>query len=375
MANPVKFSLELRDQNGVLVDILNKYWTSVSWEYDRVGGCGRASVDLAVPYDFLDKIGPDYDVQIWVEDETGLADLFYRGYVESHQPVLQETDKVSLSLSGYVGQLKRVRVAHTYTNMEVSAVIKDVLDSYVLPGTDITYDATDIEFSGFNIDTLEFDGMADDALTTLAELAGTFEWGVDRNRKFFCKRSTDAIRHYTRIGKDQGTFDSLDDYSLIYNKLYLKGGKVDDVTFEDTVNNTESQTSYGIRSKIISNSAIVTSAVAQQYGTSVLTKEARIQRRVSITVPVNLKMYEKTTPLGALSVLSTPVPVAKKYGDTDAIYGAFKYGGIPSFQIDKLRYELQSEGMKLSITAGTARPNLYKLIKRLQYEIDQLRSG
>lgn len=374
MANPLKYTVQLRDQNGVLVDILDKVVSAISWEYDRIGGCGRASMDLAVSYDFFQLIGPDFDVQIWVEDETGVASLFFRGYVESHQPILQESDKVSLSLNGYVGQLKRVRVATTYSTMEVSDIVKDVLDTYVLPGTDITYDNADIELSEFTVDTLEFDSMADDALSTLAELAGGYEWGVDRNRKFFFKKQNDSIRHYLRIGEDVASFDSLDDYSLIYNRLHIKGGKVAGVTFEEQVDNSESQTSYGTRSKVVSNSAIVTSSVAQQYGTSVLSKEARIQRRVSITVPTSQKLYEATTPLGALSILSTPVPVARKYGEEDAIYGNFKYGGMPSFQINKLKYELHNQGVKLSVQAGTSRPNLYLQLRKLQYEIDQLRS-
>lgn len=373
--DPVKYSVELRDSSGRLIKILNKIIRTMSWEYDRIGGCGRCSMTAAALYDSFDPIGPDYDLQIWMEDESGVARLFYRGYLESHEPVLQDGDQINLSFFGYSGQLKRVRVQNSYSGQEVSEVVKDILDNYVLPNTDITYSVEDIEASTFTIDTLEFDALADTALKTLAELAGTYEWGINRERKFFFKKPSNDIRHYLRISKDTSQFSSLDDYSLIYNRIYLKGGKVADVTFEDQIDNAESQTSYGLRSKIINNSAIVTSAVSQQYGTAVLANDARIQRRVSLSVPKNLKLYEDVLPLGALSVLSMPLPVAKKYNDEDAIYGSFKYGGLPSFQIEKLRYEIQDEGTKLTIEGGAARPNIYLNLKKLQYEIDQIRGA
>ena len=374
--NPTRMSIELRDQNGVLIKVLNKLVKGLTWEYDRIGGCGRATLSLAAPYDFFqDNIGPDYDVRIWLEDETGIAKLWYRGYVESHKPTLQDNDSIDLSLFGYVGQLKRVRVAKTYSGMEVSAIVKDILDTLVIPSTDITYSSSDIVDTGFSVDTLTFDTMADSALKTLADLAGSYEWGVDVNKNFFFKPLSTVIRHYLRIGKEITLYDSLDDYSQIVNRIYLKGKNTNGITFEDQIDNTESQESYGLRSQVVSNSAILTSAVSQKYGSGLLADQARVTRRISITVPKNLKFYESQLPLGSLSIITKTLPASKKYGDSDAIYGTFKYAGTPSFQIDKLAYKLANEGVDLTIQAGSQRPNIYLQIKQLQFEIDQLRSN
>jgi hypothetical protein len=166
----------------------------------------------------------------------------------------------------------------------------------------------------------------------------------------------------------------MEDYSLIFNRIYLKGGKVNGITLEEQIDNSESQVKYGLRSKAVSNSSIVTSAVGQKYGSSLLAEEARIRRRISVDVPINLKLYEETLPLGQLAIIGFAVPTAKRYGDSDAIYGTFKYGGTSSYQIEKLSYTLASEGTELQVHAGSARPNLFLQIKQLQYEVEQLRS-
>lgn len=371
MATPTKFALEIRNRNFDLFKVVTKFQKGLSWNWDLVGGCGQCSLDLGREHDFLNGIGPDFDLQIWLE---GFG-LVYRGYLEMNRPVIQTPDTIKLSFVGYSGQLSRVRVNKTYNYQEISVIVKDILDTYVVPETKITYDETDIELTTFTPDVIEFDTMAPSALKTLADIAGNVEWGVDRNRKFFFKQKSREVRHRVRISKDVDKYDYIDDYAGITNRIHVKGGTVAGAKFEDTVNNEESQTAYGIRSRIASNSAIITSAVAQRWGSGLLASEARIQRRATILLVKNEAFFEQTVPVGRIVVIDPPIIQAKKYGDPDAIYGSFRYGQQPDYEISSIKYSLADEGTSVNINAGFARPNLTEEIKRLEYEIEQLRNA
>ena len=48
--NPTKYAIEWRDKNGVFKQQLQPWAKDVKWEWNRQGGCGRASIKLAVPY-------------------------------------------------------------------------------------------------------------------------------------------------------------------------------------------------------------------------------------------------------------------------------------------------------------------------------------
>lgn len=372
MANPSVYTVELRNKTFDLIKVMTKDVKGLTWDYNRIGGCGACTLQLALSE--LADVGADYDIQIRLEDGQGATNLVYRGYVDSERPVVDVNNSIELRAFGYSGQLGRVRVKETYTAQEVSVIVKDILDTYVLPETSIIYDAADIEASTFTVDSIEFDTMADSALKTLAELAGSIEWGVNRNRKFFFKAQDNDVRHYAKYKIDVDKYDNINDYSGIVNRLYIKGGKVAGVTFEDTVNNTESQTNYGLRSEIVSNSSIVTSGVAQRYGTMVLADKARVQVKATIKIAKSTRFFEETIPVGKINIIGTSVALAKYYGDSDAIYGDFRYGGVSNLQIGKITYKVADEGLDINMTAGFARPDVAEQIKKLTFEIDQLRN-
>lgn len=374
---PTRYQIQIRDKSQNLIYVLTKWAYNVVWEWNQVGGCGLCTMSIAQPFDFLQNFGPDYDVQIWTEDETGVTQLFYRGYAESQEPILQVNDVINLAFSGYSGQLKRVRINKTYTDMEVSLIVKDILNNFILPNTPITYNPVDIVATGFSVDSITFDDLADTVLQTLSDLGGNAEWGVDRFLNFFFKYPSSAITHNLRIGKDVVSSDPIYDYSTIINRIVIKGGKlISGATFETEVDNAESQISFGLRTSIVTNSAIKTDAVGQQYGTQLLAAVATIALRTTIQLVKIKTLYEVITPLGAFSLIIQPLAVAKLYGDPTAIYGTgWKYGGRASFQAVNIQYTILDEGMSVTITGGTLTPNIATKIKQLQYQLDQLRSS
>lgn len=363
------FTVELRDKNFNLVRILTKKIKDISWVYNRIGGCGNCDISISISFEELTNyIKPDYEIRIFAALAGTSAELVYRGFVEDYRPKISIPDGVRISTSGYFGQLKRVPVIRTYTNMEISAIIKDILDQDILPNTSIFYEAANIEESGFVVDTIEFNTMADDAISTLARLAGNFEYGVDRNLDFYFKEKSTTIKHFVRIKKDVKNFDEINDYSNIINRYIIKGKD----GFSDTVDNTESQTLYGIRTKIISNSAITTTAVSQRYGSMLIAESARIARRASINIVNKNALFESSVPIGKLTILKVPISTKTKYGAGK--YGAFKYGNLISYDVENINYSLGDIGLNAKIELGQEQPDITNQIEQLNFELNQIRN-
>lgn len=363
------FTVELRDKNFNLVRILTKKIKDISWVYNRIGGCGNCDISISISFEELTNyIKPDYEIRIFAALAGTSAELVYRGFVEDYRPKISIPDGVRISTSGYFGQLKRVPVIRTYTNMEISAIIKDILDQDILPNTSIFYEAANIEESGFVVDTIEFNTMADDAISTLARLAGNFEYGVDRNLDFYFKEKSTTIKHFVRIKKDVKNFDEINDYSNIINRYIIKGKD----GFSDTVDNTESQTLYGIRTKIISNSAITTTAVSQRYGSMLIAESARIARRASINIVNKNALFESSVPIGKLTILKVPISTKTKYGAGK--YGAFKYGNLISYDVENISYSLGDIGLNAKIELGQEQPDITNQIEQLNFELNQIRN-
>lgn len=371
MSNPF-YSIELRNTSFQLIKLITKEVKKLTWEFDNIGGCGRSTLTLPVDSNTLDDfMAPDVDLQIRLPNETDTgANVVYRGYAESHKPRTGKPDSISIEFFGYVGQLKRVRVNKTYTNEDVNDIIKDILNTFVVPDTNITFNESDISAPNFLVDTITFDTLADSAIRTIAELAGAVVWGVDVNRNFYFKTRIDIVNHYVRFPKDIDKYDAINDYSQIINRLIIKGGN----DFEETVNNTESQAFYGLRTLITSNSSITTSSVAQQYGSTILLSKAVINVRSNVKLIDNRKFFEESIPLGKINLLDKTVAQAKRYNDDDAIYGNFIYGGQPSFFINKIKYQLAGSGTNVTMNLGLIRPDISNDIKRLNFEIEQLRN-
>lgn len=379
--NKPRYIIELRNKDFNLIKVLTKDAKKLSWEYNRIGGYGRCTLSLPIDYQELDSyMNPDFDIQIYLpnEDDTG-ENLVYRGYAESYRPIALNPDKVTLQFFGYVGQLKRIRINKTYTSEDVNTIVKDVIENFVSSDTSVVYDSSLINGPSFVVDTITFDETADGVLRTLAELSGAVEWGVGSDRKFFFKERDSNIKHYSRFKVDINKLDIINDYSQIINRLVIKGAS----DFEETVNNTESQSNFGLRTQITSNTAITTSPVAQQYGTSILLEKASINSRANLTIINNRKLFEKTIPLGAISIitdsgalsLGPAVRQAKLYNADDAIYGDFLYGGQQSFQINKIKYNLSGGGTNVIMNIGQSRPDIALQIRRLEFEIDQIRNA
>jgi len=377
----MNYRIELADRSFNVLEYLEKEAMGVSWEYARIGGCGSFSFDL--PRELCNEkyISGDFNVKIKRRNPaTGAYDLWYQGIVERKEPSLRGArETVQVTGHGYFAQLGRIRLTETYSSTEISVIVKDILDTYVTPNTDITYDAGDIEATSFTPDTLEFKNVtALEALQTCAETAGGVEYGVDRNRKFIFKaRSTTVNFLLPASGGKLRDYSYEDDFSAIVNQVFIQGGDVSGSPFTYSVPGdgsstlaTVSQLKYGRRDRVIQNSAIVTNAVAQQFADTIFAEFSDVVRRGRGRLVDYEDLIEDTTPLGLFQAKVRGTTYGEKH------YGTFLYSGPISFQIDRITYSINKDSdLEIGLTLGELRPDEAEYISRLENRIEAIRTA
>lgn len=362
MSNPTGYNIQLYDNNGVLVDYIDDKVSKLSWDWDRIGGCGRCSFTLQEDYDGVvaGSLQEDYEVQAWVD-----GTLFYSGYVDKVSPKVSGIgENISVACLGYVNQLKRIIVKdRTYTSWELSAVAEDVLDNYVTANTAITSTSSDYDVTDFSADSLYFNENAHDVISKLSEIAGKREWGVRADKSFFFKRRDDAIQSYYHLGEDFTSFKPIKDFNPIRTVLYLEGA--DNYNAKFLVTNKVTT-----REVVIQNSSIKTQSVGQQYARAWL-KEKGAVKRSYVAKRINVNDHvESTIPIGK-SAVNMKIGINALYDDGVTLYDSTaKYdGGTEAFQISKIRYDLTDTGFNQTLYFGPVPPTIVDEFKRLEFEI------
>lgn len=345
---------------------------NISWDYSRNGGCGSFSFDVPIKYCRELTLGGNFNVKIYRRNPSTKAfDLWYQGRIENKgHSVRGEDETINISGSGYLSALKDVSdINTTYTSTEVSVIVKSILDNYIVPNTGVTYDAGDIEATTFTPDSIEF--KYTDALSvmqTLADLVGTREWGVDRNRKFFFKARSSTVAFRYPMSKNILSFTNDTTTQDIANHIIIIGGDVAGTPVTATYDDTASRLKWGRRDKVIQNSAIVTSAVASQYATAQFAEFADVSRRAKVSILQEV-LFENTTPMGLFQI----IPKLITYGTMK--YGTFLYSGLTNLQANRIQYRMDDVGnLSVSVDLGQLRPSIAEDISQVEYMINQLQN-
>lgn len=371
--------VELRDKQFNILEILDSEFMNLSWEYQRVGGCGSFSFDLPRPYCNERYISGDFNVRIYGRNDTTKAyDLWFQGIVENKAPNVRGVEEViSVQGHGYQAQLSRIQLVNvTYTSQEASVIIKSILDNYVVPNTDITYSALDIEATSFTFDSITFNTDALSAIQTIADTVGAREWGVDEDRSFYFMERSETAGLYFALGNKVTSFTDDDSFKDIVNRVIVQGGDVADVPFQPDpttsyYNNTSSQTKYGRRDQIYQNSAITTDAVARQFAQSILAEKSDVIRRARVEIVNHDVQIESTVPIPLFELVARGTLYGEKY------YGTFLYSGRIQYQVNRIVYKLGSNDNVLTtnLELGQPRPNVSEVIGQLKYQLEQLRTA
>lgn len=367
------YKIVISDRYFKVIDEIQDIASNISWDYNRIGGCGSFAFDVPIRFCEETFLGGNFNVKIYKKDQvTKGFDIIYQGRIEnkSHN-VRGVNETISITGSGYQSQLKDIVVNDSYNNQEISSIVLDVLDTYITPNTDITHDGYsggNIEVTSFTPDMIEFsDKDGQDIFQTLADITGSREWGVDKDRKFFFKQRSSTAGLIFPLNSNGVSFSNDTSSHDIVNRVKIVGGDVYGSPFTETFDDLSSQTKWKRRDRVIQNSSIVTSQVATQYADAVFTEFRDITRRARLDI-LNDVLIESTIPIPLVQVPAKAITYGtRKYGD-------FLYNGRVSYQVNRIGYSIDNLGnLKTSMQLGKLRPNMAEDLSQLEYKIDQIR--
>ena len=349
------YRIEQRRADGTLVRRLDRACTAADTEYLRLGGCGVGRFVVPAPIADAPQYQGSDDLRVYLVD-SGVATLVYRGLITSVELAVGEQGTITITTDGYRVQLGWTLIDATWFGKEVSQIVTDLLDTYVLPATDITYDPADIEPGDYVVDAVTFMGLATSAIETLAQLAGAWEWGVDRNAKFFFRRPSEVVAMQCRLEAGATRWTETWDYSQIVNRILVRGAG----TVKVTRNDLQSQARYGVRSDVVYLTSLTTEPDAERYGDAVLAQRADVAMRGQLTLAKDSTLFEAGTPVPRLSVQQASTV---RYGER--LYAEDAYNGEYPYQVQRISRRMTETGCEATLDLGLARPRLADLLTQL----------
>lgn len=364
------YRFEIRDNDLDFVGFLDGRIQNLRWEYNPKGGCGGINFDVKSKYCTEVMIGQNFNLQLKKRNIlTGNFDLIYQGRIENIDNTVKISPEIiSVSGFGYQSALNDIVINEVYTSTETSAIVKDILDNYIVNNTLISYDPGDIEATSFTPTSMKFEYVtAKEAFSKLADLLPNIEWGVDKDRKFYFKQRSDSPGHIYPIMSPKLLGGKVNSTSRgVANNIIVIGGDVSGNKYIYSKSYPKSQVYYGRRDHIINNSAVTTDDVGEQITDAYYSEHKGSSIRGVLSLKDD-KIFETENPIRLVMLKTREIFYDEKKYDT------FQYADPDPFRIRSIKYRLSEQGDLLSeLEIGQPIPRPAEDIKRLEYEINQL---
>ena len=240
----------------------------VAWTYDRVGGPDSATVKLSGTVASLDTAAQNqYEVEIRLADS-----VWYRGRLTAYTYESDSAGNVKnvLTVEGYQTKLAEITFTASYTGQTVKAIVQSILDSYVTPACRITYSASNI-VGAYTVNSISFvNSTVLDALRTLAALQGSTEFGVTESTPphvyFLAEATTASENAYVLVQGQTPGINVAGSFETAWNQIKVVGGYADGAAVSGTGNDTTAQGTYGTRSRVVVEPALLNAADCQRLG-------------------------------------------------------------------------------------------------------------
>lgn len=257
-------------------------------------GCGDFQFTLAKKPSFQIDYRTRVDIHLFND-----INPWFSGYIM--ELPIEGTTEIEYKYAGFgfYYQLETCIVDKKYTDTEISAIVADIIQTIVEPKTDIIYDAAKIENTGYTVNEIEFNKVtAKKALDDLAEMAQDFIMGVEEDRKFFFRAINTSV-NYNAIkvaGKHFKRYVPEKDTGKILNKIYILAGKITSGSnYICTVEDTESQNTYGLREGTLTIPSSLNLSDAQRWGNYKLSQLKNPVEKASVEdVDLDLNIIKAT---------------------------------------------------------------------------------
>lgn len=242
-------------------------------------GCGAFSFvlddkpDFAIGFRTRVDIHPYFDPAPW-----------FTGFI---QTIPQTGQKRPFEYTGFglYDQLDWITITDSYTSDDVADIVKDIIDTYVAPNTQIIYNVAKIIATGYTVQSIDFDHtFAKDAIQTLADMAQNYEFGVDDSREFYFRPITTTVQYSYWVGKHFQDAEIQEDPFTVRNKLFIKMGEIQagGSNIIGSVQDDPSIAEYGLRVDIITVPESLNSADATRWANLILAEKAEPSVKATI---------------------------------------------------------------------------------------------
>lgn len=234
-------------------------------------GCGAFEFVLDdLPSNFTPTFRTRVDIHPYFDDIP-----WFTGFIQTI-PRKGERRPCKYAGFGFFEQLDWVLVTKSYASQEVSVVIKDIIQTFVDPPTQIIYNESKIQATTYTVQSIDFDHVsAKDAIQALADIAQGYEFGVDNSREFYFRPIDTATYYWYWVGKQFQDIEIEEDPLGIRNKLYVKSGKTQEggSNIIGNVYNQASIDTYGLREEVITAPDILNNDDAIQWANQILSEK------------------------------------------------------------------------------------------------------
>jgi hypothetical protein len=406
------FQIEIRNTKDQLVDLLqtprrDEGLKSTRWQYDALGGCGACDIVVRRPFDDYGDLALDYDVQIWREEDvygspggtplpaqldqqlgvgfTNSKELRWSGFIRQFTPVLdRDEEMVKLSCAGYSRQAAYIVVPDiTYQSMDVAAIARAIVDTYIVPSTKIKRTGalnlmpdSGVVVSGTG---LRFFTSAYEAIKTLADIAGSAEWGVRADREFYFLPRSTAVKQTWEIGSRVAFYQPETSSDDVVNRVYVQGaGGV-----KYAIDNLPAAAGYQ-KERVEHVNSIATSSDAALWALGYFAKFGTAQKKGQLRLGATDAWIENFAgqtmpPLGRLRVHGGPIFVLTGETFTGDVpftlagsYGAYV---DDQYRINSIGYSPSENGLDIAIDLGEKRGALADYFNSIVFKLGELRQG
>lgn len=257
-------------------------------------GCGEFSflLDDKPPFDLTYRTRVDIHLYF---DEVA----WYTGFIQAIPQPGQKTP-YEFSGFGFFEQLDWVLVTDNYETLDVADIVKDIIENKVAPNTQIIYNESKIEATGYTVNAIDFYlSFAKDAIQSLADIAVGYEFGVDNVREFYFRSIDTDLKYHCWAGKQFQHIKIEENPFAVRNRLYIKVGLIQGEGFGyikegsnciGYVDDATSIATYGLREGVVTAPDVLNIADAQRWAGEILQNK----KNPNIKAKISNVLFDKT---------------------------------------------------------------------------------
>lgn len=260
---------------------------------------------------------------------------WYAGYVITRPIIGTTATSYEFAGHGYFNKLDNLPIFGTFENIDAAEIVRSIARQ-AESKLGLAYNGEKIVNTGYAITKIVFDGTtAKEAIKQLSDFAIDFVYGVDERRHLYFKPRVTTINEQARfwIGPHVKDYKPTHDIDKVVNWARVKGAQVDNQGEQwlATVQNTDSQSAYGFRGKILTLPSAYSTADAERWGQSQIERYKEPEKSAKIS-GVSLE-YPNADGSFNVRKLSTD--------GMAAIYPT--RGGLVTYPITKLKYSISKD--------------------------------